>query len=121
MTYAVLALVLTLPAWGGDRKSRVFDQQYDAVWTAASDVAREAFLYDEGSPREGRLGFRAGPLRGYRFHVEVTQTGPGRTRVELELRTNLRVVQKDAWRNGHRYLDLIAQRLAPRPVRAGLR
>ena len=34
-------------------------------------------------------------------------------RVELELHTNLRGIDKDAWRNGDRYLSLVAQRLQP--------
>jgi hypothetical protein len=108
----VLLTLVALPAWAGDRKSRIFNSQYDAVWAAADEVSRQAFLQDQSLPEQGRLRFRAGPLRGYRFHVEVLRTGPAQTRVEIELRTNLRVVQKDAWRNGQRYLDLIGQRLA---------
>ena len=41
----------------------------------------------------------------------IVEAGAGKTRVELELRTNLRGIEKDAWRNADRYLTLIAQRL----------
>jgi hypothetical protein len=36
--------------------------------------------------------------------VFIVDAGSGKTRVELELRTNLRGIEKDAWRNGDRYL-----------------
>ena len=41
----------------------------------------------------------------------IVDAGSGKTRVELELRTNLRGIEKDAWRNGDRYLGLLAQKL----------
>jgi len=110
---AIVALVMVLAFNGlaSNRKSRVFNAQFEAVWTAAAEVAKDAFLTDHTSKEQGRLRFRSGPFRGYRFEVVVVDAGAGRTRVELELRTNLRGIEKDAWRNADRYLTLIAQRL----------
>ena len=110
---AIVALTALFAVNGlaSNRKSRVFNAQFDAVWTAASEVANDAFLADRSSKAEGKLRFRSGPFRGYRFDVMVVDAGAGRTRVELELRTNLRGVEKDAWRNAERYLTLISQRL----------
>jgi len=108
---AALAMVLALNGLASNRKSRVFNAQFEAVWTAAAEVAKDAFLTDHTSKEQGRLRFRSGPFRGYRFEVVIVDAGAGRTRVELELRTNLRGIEKDAWRNADRYLTLIAQRL----------
>jgi len=106
-----LAMVLVFNGLASNRKSRVFNAQFEAVWTAAAEVAKDAFLTDHTSKEQGRLRFRSGPFRGYRFEVVIVDAGAGRTRVELELRTNLRGIEKDAWRNADRYLTLIAQRL----------
>jgi hypothetical protein len=107
----VLAIVFALNGLASNRKSRVFNAQFEAVWTAAAEVAKDAFLTDQTSKEQGRLRFRSGPFRGYRFDVMIVEAGAGKTRVELELRTNLRGIEKDAWRNADRYLTLIAQRL----------
>ena len=104
-------MILAFNGLASNRKSRVFNAQFEAVWTAAAEVAKDAFLTDHTSKEQGRLRFRSGPFRGYRFEVVVVDAGAGRTRVELELRTNLRGIEKDAWRNADRYLTLIAQRL----------
>jgi hypothetical protein len=106
-----LAVVFAFSGLGASKKSRVFNAQFEAVWTAATEVAQDAFLADKISKGEGRLRFRSGPFRGYRFEVVIVDAGAGKTRVELDLRTNLRGIEKDAWRNGDRYLTLIAQRL----------
>ena len=106
-----LTMVLAFNGLASNRKSRVFNAQFEAVWTAAAEVAKDAFLTDHTSKEQGRLRFRSGPFRGYRFEVVIVDAGAGRTRVVLELRTNLRGIEKDAWRNGDRYLTLISQRL----------
>jgi len=106
-----LALLFALNGLASSRKSRVFNAQFEAVWTAAAGVANDAFVTDQASKEQGRLRFRSGPFRRYRFDVVVVEAGAGKTRVELELRTNLRGIEKDAWRNGDRYLTLISQRL----------
>lgn len=106
-----LAVVFAFHGLASNRKSRVFNAQFEAVWTAAAEVAKDAFLTDHTSKEQGRLRFRSGPFRGYRFEVVIVEAGAGKTRVELELRTNLRGIEKDAWRNADRYLTLIAQRL----------
>jgi len=106
-----LAVVFAFNGLASNRKSRVFNAQFEAVWTAAAEVAKDAFLTDHTSKEQGRLRFRSGPFRGYRFEVVIVEAGAGKTRVELELRTNLRGIEKDAWRNADRYLTLIAQRL----------
>jgi len=106
-----LTMVLAFNGLASNRKSRVFNAQFEAVWTAAAEVAKDAFLTDHTSKEQGRLRFRSGPFRGYRFEVVIVDAGAGRTRVVLELRTNLRGIEKDAWRNADRYLTLIAQRL----------
>ena len=108
-----LAVVSAVSGLGADKKSRVFNAGFDAVWTAAADVAKDAFMADKTSKGEGKLRFRSGPFRGYRFEVAVLDAGAGRTRVALELRTNLRGIAKDAWRTGDRYLTLVEQRLKP--------
>jgi hypothetical protein len=106
-----LVVVFAVNGMGADKKARVFNARVEAVWTAAAEVAKDAFLLDKASKEEGKLRFRAGPFRGYRFEVVMVDAGPGKTRVELELRTNLRGIEKDAWRNGDRYLNMLAQRL----------
>ena len=106
-----LAAVCAMSGLGSSKKSRVFSSQFDAVWTAATGVAGDAFLADKTSKAEGKLRFRCGPLRGYRFEAVIVEVGGGKSRVELELQTNLRGIDKDAWRNGDRYLSLVAQRL----------
>ena len=106
-----LAVVFAVSGLGTDKKVRVFNSRYEAVWSAATEVAKDAFLPDRASKEEGKLRFRAGPFRGYRFEVFIVDAGSGKTRVELELRTNLRGIEKDAWRNGDRYLGLLAQKL----------
>ena len=106
-----LAVVFAVSGLGTDKKVRVFNSRYEAVWSAATEVAKDAFLPDRASKEEGKLRFRAGPFRGYRFEVFIVDAGSGKTRVELELRTNLRGIEKDAWRNGDRYLALLAQKL----------
>ena len=106
-----LAVVFAFSGLGASKKSRVFNARFEAVWTAAVEVAKDAFLADKISKGEGKLRFRNGPFRGYHFEVVIVNAGPGKTRVALNLRTNLRGIEKDAWRNGERYLSLIAQRL----------
>ena len=106
-----LAAVCAMSGLGSSKKSRVFDAQFEVVWSAAAGVAKDAFLADKISRTEGKLRFRCGPLRGYRFEAVIVEVGAGKARVELELQTNLRGIDKDAWRNGDRYLNLVAQRL----------
>lgn len=93
---------------------RTFHSPPETVWAAAVDIARQEFVLGRVSKREGRLRFRAGPLRGYRFEVVVFSTGRiGRTRVEMELRTDFDGMDiKDARRNGDRYFALLAERLS---------
>jgi hypothetical protein len=106
-----LAVLFAASGLGSSKKSRVFNAQFEEVWSAAAGVAKDAFLSDRISRAEGKLRFRCGPLRGYRFEAFIVEVGAGKARVELELRTNLRGIDKDAWRNGDRYLGLVAQRL----------
>ena len=108
-----LAALSAANGLGSSKKSRVFNAQFEAVWSAAAGVAKDAFLADKISRVEGKLRFRCGPLRGYRFEAVIVDVGAGKARVELELHTNLRGIDKDAWRNGDRYLSLVAQRLQP--------
>jgi hypothetical protein len=106
-----LAALSATSGLGFSKKSRVFNARFEAVWSAAAGVANDAFLADKISRAEGKLRFRCGPLRGYRFEAFIVEVGAGKARVELELQTNLRGIDKDAWRNGERYLSLVAQRL----------
>ncbi len=108
---SVLLLLCSVSAAAAGNRARVFSARFDAVWTAADSVAKDAFLLDHSSREKGLLRFRAGPFRGYRFEVGVVESAPGKTRVQLELKTNLRGIEKDAWRNADRYLDLISKRL----------
>jgi hypothetical protein len=106
--------LLAAQAAAASRKSKIFNAGFDAVWTAAVEVARDGFLADRASRREGKLRFRTGPLRGYRFEVALTDAGGGRTRVEVEWLANYYAVhqeEKEAWRRGDRYLLLLARRL----------
>ena len=108
----ILALGTVLAANGsGSSKNRVFNAQFEEVWSAAAAVAKDTFLADRISRAKGKLRFRFGLLRGYRFEGVIVEVGAGKARIQLELRTNLRGIDKDAWRNGDRYLGLVAQRL----------
>jgi len=111
---ALLALILATPAAGAAKKSRVFDAGYEQVWMAGVEVAKEAFYHAEIPRQEGRLRFRTGVFRGYRFDVGFFHLGPGKTRVEMELRADPGVLEsfsKDAWRHGDRYLQLVGERV----------
>ena len=44
-----LAVLFVVNGLASNRKSRVFNAQFDAVWTAASEVANDAFLADRTS------------------------------------------------------------------------
>jgi hypothetical protein len=107
----VLTVMCAANAAGASKRTRTFNARFDAVWKAADRAARDAFLLDHSSREDGELRFRAGLFRGYRFEVGVVESEPGKTRVEMELRTDLRGIDKDAWRNADRYLELIAHRL----------
>ena len=116
MKAAVVLLALTTLAISAhERKARVFDAPVDAVWNAAVEVGKEAFLLDLAQKDEGRMRLRAGPLRAYRFEVFLTPAPGGKTRVELQLHTRARgvtAVSRDAWRSGDRFLSMLAGRLA---------
>lgn len=112
--FVALAVAFTASGLGASKKSRVFNTRFEAVWVAAVAVAKEGFLSDKTSKEEGKLRFRTGPLRGYRFEVVIVDAGAGKTRLEVELLTNfyaVKRIEKDAWRSGDRYITLLAQRL----------
>jgi len=113
--FILLAALCGSSTLAAANRTRVYEARFDAVWTAADSVAKESFLLDHSSRDKGRLLFRTGPLRAYRFEVVVTEMQPGRTRVQLDLRTNLRGLEKDAWRNAARYLDLVSRRVQGPP------
>jgi hypothetical protein len=108
--FIALLAVSAVNGLGATRKSRVLTAQFESVWTAAVDVAKEGFLPDRVSREEGKLRFRTGPLRGYRFDVVIIDVGAGKTRVEIELRGKALQGVKDAWHSGDRYLSLVALR-----------
>ena len=54
-----LAVVFAVSGLGTDKKVRVFNSPYEAVWSAAAEVAKDAFLPDRASKEEGKLRFRA--------------------------------------------------------------
>ena len=92
----------------------MFHAEFEQVWTARVGVAKEAFYHTNIPSREGRLRFRTGVFRGYRFEVPFFDLGPGKTRVKMELRTNPHVLEpfgRDAWRHGNRYVQLIGERI----------
>ena len=114
VAFAALVVTFGVNGLGADKRAHVFNSGFEAVWAAAVDVAKGGFLLDKISKEEGRLRFRTGPLRVYRFEVAITDVGGGKTRVELELRSNrysLPAVSKEAWRNGNRYLTLLGNKL----------
>jgi hypothetical protein len=113
----ILLAAMVCAASAQERKVRVFDAPVEAVWTAAAEVGKEAFLLDREVKEEGRMRLRAGPLRAYRFEIFVASAPGGRTRVELELHTRAQgaaSISKDAWRNGERFLSMVAARLGRR-------
>lgn len=114
----VLAILSIACSAAARMKSRLFNAPFDAVWAAATDIAKESFLPDQErtSKEQGKLGFRTGPFRGYRFEVFLVNQGVSKTRVDVELRTNrygVEGVEKDAWRSCDWYLSLLGQRLQP--------
>ena len=111
----LLAALCASVSLAAGSRARVYEARFDAVWMAAHSVAQDSFLLDNSSRDKGRLLFRTGPLRAYRFEVMVTQIQSGKTRVQLELRTNLRGLEKDAWRNAARYLDLVSKKVQGSP------
>src|SRR5690349_7602067 len=84
---AALGVLAASGAAAAEKKARLMDAPFEAVWTAAVVVAGDAFLVSQIAKEEGRLRIRAGPLRAYAFDVTVTPVGREKTRVELELRT----------------------------------
>ena len=59
---------------------------FDRVWTAAVEVAKEGFLPDRIGKEQGKLGFRTRPFYGYRRDVGVEDLGRTKTRIVVELR-----------------------------------
>lgn len=105
-----LAVLFAAAAPAENRKSRVFDAQFDRVWTAGVEVAREAFPRTAfPNRRQGTLRFRTGPFKGQGFEVVLHDAGGGKTRVELELRNPH---GRHAWRDGERYLTLLGEKIA---------
>jgi hypothetical protein len=78
-----LAALLAKSGLGSSKKSRVFNAQFEEVWSAAAGVAKDAFLADRISRTEGKLRFRCGPLRGYRFEAVIVEVGAGKARVDF--------------------------------------
>jgi hypothetical protein len=114
LAWTALALTFAAAAQGPSKKSRVFDAGFERVWTAGLEVATEAFLMTDAPRHGGTLRFRTGPLRGYRFEVVVVDLGRGKTRVQVELRSNYYVTEpvgKDGWREGDRYLKLLGEKV----------
>ena len=114
LIWAALTLILVTASSGASKKSRVFRAEFEQVWTAGVEVAKEVFYHTDVPSRDGRLSFRTGVFRGYRFEVGFSDLGSGKTRVEMELRTNphaLAPFSRDAWRHGNRYLQLLGQKI----------
>ena len=109
----VLACLAVSSAFAAEisKRTRAFNSSADTVWAAALDVAKQEFLLERTISKESKLRFRAGPLRRYRFEVALLSAGGRKTRVEIELRTNVYGMDKDAWRYGDRYFTLLTQRL----------
>ena len=104
-------------AMAASKRSRVYNATFDSVWNAATGVANDLFSLEMHSKQEGKVRFRTKPLPRYRFEAVIIDAGGRRIRVDLELRTNLYGMEKDAWRNGDKYLASIEQRLHSGDVR----
>ena len=114
LVWVALTLTFVTASLGGGKNSRLFHAEFEQVWTAGVEVAKEAFYDTDITSPEGRLRFLTGVFRGYRFEVSFINIGPGKTRVEMVLRTNPYVSQlfrRDAWRHGNRYLQLIGEKI----------
>ena len=85
-----LAALSAASGLGSSKKSRVFNAQFEEVSSAAAGVAKNAFLADQISRAEGKLRFRCGPFRGYRFEAFIVEVGAGKARAQLVLRTHRR-------------------------------
>jgi len=116
-TLLAVAAVSATSCTGAGMKSRVFEAPAELVWAAGAEVSNRAFLVDEVSKDDWTVRFRCGQLRGYHFEATVTPGTVATTRVVLQLRSNVRGIEREAWREGKRYLALIEQRLG----RAGTR
>jgi hypothetical protein len=92
-------------------KSRTYEAPAEVVWAAVLEVSNRGFLVDAVSNEDRRVRFRCGQLRSYGFDARVTPWTSATTRVALQLRTRAWGVEREAWREGARYLQLIEQRL----------
>ena len=106
-----VAAVSAMSCTAAGMKSRVFEAPAELVWAAVVEVSNRAFLVDAVSKDDRMVRFRCGQLRGYRFEATVTPGTAATTRVVLHLRSNVRGIEREAWREGKRYLALIEQRL----------
>ncbi len=111
-----LAVLLAGGASGAQARSRIISADFDRVWTAAVEVAREGFQADRIDREQGKLSFRTAPFYGYRLDVGVEDLGRTKTRIVVELRRNYarKFDGGDARRCRDRYLDMVSKRvLAP--------
>ena len=65
-----LAVVFTVSGLGASKKSRVFNAQFEAVWTAAAEVAKDAFLAKRCVREVARDHAGELPDRRYRRHPD---------------------------------------------------
>ena len=107
---AVMAALVTNCAASGVR-SRNYEAPAELVWAAAVEVSHRAFLVDAVSKEDRRVRFRCGQLRRYRFEAIVIPGTVATARVVLQLRSKVRGIEREAWREGARYLQLIEKRL----------
>ena len=106
---AVTVPVMSFAAAG--IKSRTYEAPAEVVWAAMLDVSNRGFLVDAVSKEDRSVRFRCGQLRRYGFEARVTPETLATTRVVLQLHTRVRGVEREAWREGARYLQLIELRL----------
>lgn len=105
------AAVSVLSCAAAGVKSRTYEAPAELVWAAAVEVSNQAFLVDAVSREDRMVRFRGGQLRRYRFEATVIPGTVATTRIVLHLRTKTRGIEREAWREGARYLQLVEQRL----------
>ena len=105
------AAVSVLSCAAAGVRSRTYEAPSELVWEAAVEVSNRAFLVDAVSREDRRVRFRCGQLRRYCFEATVIPGTVATTRVVLQLRSKVRGIEREAWREGARYLQLVEQRL----------
>ena len=83
-----VAVLFSSGVLGGQTRTRIVAADFDRVWTAAVEVAKEGYYLDKTDKRQGKLSLRTSPFYGYRLDIGFQALSRGKTRLLVEVRRN---------------------------------